>query len=50
MKLFSILTIALVARFFRASKAYILSEEIVGFQFLDAFDFQAIPDPTHGRV
>ncbi|KAF8202335.1 glycoside hydrolase family 16 protein [Pholiota molesta] len=29
---------------------YTLSENIVGHDFLEAFNFQAITDPTHGRV
>ncbi|TEB34189.1 endo-beta-glucanase [Coprinellus micaceus] len=32
------------------SSTYTLSEEYVGEEFLDLFGFEAIPDPTHGRV
>ncbi|KAF9035228.1 endo-1,3(4)-beta-glucanase [Panaeolus papilionaceus] len=30
--------------------AYHLSDEIIGRDFFDAFEWEAIPDPTHGRV
>lgn len=29
---------------------YSLSEKLVGQDFVDGFFFEAIPDPTHGRV
>ena len=32
------------------SSPYSLHEEYVGEELLDFFEFEAIPDPTHGRV
>ncbi|KAJ7060804.1 glycoside hydrolase family 16 protein [Mycena amicta] len=32
------------------TRTYLRSEHIVGEEFFDAFDWLAIPDPTHGRV
>ena len=41
---------ALLASAGPALAAYVKSESFVGQSFYDGFDFQAIADPTHGRV
>ncbi|KAF9239252.1 glycoside hydrolase family 16 protein [Melanogaster broomeanus] len=46
----SALVLASLAGFAFAGAMYTLSECIVGEGFYNSFDFQAITDPTHGRV
>lgn len=45
-----ILTLVLLAKLAVAGGSYTLSDVIVGEDFYDAFNFEAIPDPTNGRV
>ena len=42
--------LAALVGFTLAGKTYVLSDRIVGKGFYDAFNFEAIPDPTDGRV
>jgi hypothetical protein len=46
----SSLTLALFTGSALAGATYVLRENIVGEGFYDSFSFEAIPDPTHGRV
>lgn len=46
----SSLTLALLTRSTLAGGFYSLTENIVGYGFYDSFNFEAIPDPTNGRV
>ena len=50
MSIISSLTLALLTRFALAGAIYSLTENIVGEGFYDSFNFEAIPDPTNGRV
>ncbi|TFK50267.1 endo-1,3(4)-beta-glucanase-like protein [Heliocybe sulcata] len=42
--------LAFASTLVHASGLYYLSDYHVGYEFYNTFEFQAIPDPTHGRV
>lgn len=46
----SALALASLVKLAFTGATYSLSDEIIGAGFYDKFNFEAIPDPTHGRV
>jgi len=46
----SALALASLAKPAFTGATYSLSDEIIGKGFYDKFNFEAIPDPSHGRV
>lgn len=46
----SVLALAPLVRPAFTGATYSLSDEIIGKGFYDKFNFEAIADPTHGRV
>jgi len=46
----SVLSVALFTALLHKAAAYNLADNIVGSGFYNSFDFEAIADPTHGRV